>query len=33
MEMQQFYYNTRDHRFSSSNLRKEVADKELKKIG
>lgn len=27
-----FYYNRRDHRFSSSALRKEVADKELKKI-
>lgn len=27
-----FYFNKRDHRFSSSALRKEVADKELKKI-
>ena len=26
------YYNARDHRFSSSNLRKEVTEKELKKI-
>lgn len=26
------YYNVRDHRFSSSNLRKEVAEKQLKKI-
>ena len=26
-----FYFNTRDHRFSSSSLRKEVAEKELKK--
>ncbi|WP_432673073.1 adenylyltransferase/cytidyltransferase family protein [Flavobacterium sp. SM2513] len=29
----EFYFNTRDHRFSSSSLRKEVVDKELKKIG
>ncbi len=28
----EFYFNTRDHRFSSSSLRKEVAEKELKKI-
>jgi len=27
----QLYFNTRDHRFSSSNLRKEVAEKELLK--
>lgn len=27
------YYNIRDHRFSSSNLRKEVAEKQLKIIG
>lgn len=27
-----FYFNVRDHRFSSSSLRKEVADKEMKKI-
>lgn len=27
----EFYYNTRDHRFSSSSLRKKVAEKELKK--
>lgn len=26
------YFNVRDHRFSSSNLRKEVAEKQLKKI-
>lgn len=26
------YFNRRDHRFSSSALRKEVADKELKKV-
>ncbi len=26
------YYNVRDHRFSSSNLRKEVADKQLNKV-
>lgn len=26
-----FYFNVRDHRFSSSSLRKEVADKEFKK--
>jgi glycerol-3-phosphate cytidylyltransferase len=26
-----FFFNTRDHRFSSSSLRKEVAEKELKK--
>ena len=29
----EFYYNKRDHRFSSSSLRREVADKELKRIG
>ena len=28
----ELYYNTRDHRFSSSGLRKEVADKEIKKL-
>mgnify|MGYP003605811785 CR=1 FL=1 len=28
----EFYFNTRDHRFSSSSLRKEVAEKELKRI-
>ena len=28
----EFYFNTRDHRFSSSSLRKVVAEKELKKI-
>lgn len=28
----EFHYNTRDHRFSSSSLRREVAEKELKKI-
>lgn len=27
-----FYFNVRDHRFSSSSLRREVADKEKKKI-
>jgi glycerol-3-phosphate cytidylyltransferase len=27
----EFFYNTRDHRFSSSSLRKEVAEKELSK--
>lgn len=27
----ELYYNTRDHRFSSSSLRKEVAEKELNK--
>lgn len=26
------YFNVRDHRFSSSNLRREVAEKQLKKI-
>ena len=26
------YFNVRDHRFSSSNLRREVAEKELKKV-
>lgn len=29
----EFYFNKRDHRFSSSSLRREVADKELKRIG
>lgn len=28
----EFHFNKRDHRFSSSSLRKEVADKELRKI-
>lgn len=28
----ELYYNTRDHRFSSSGLRKEVAEKEIIKI-
>jgi len=28
----ELYFNTRDHRFSSSSLRKEVADNEFKKI-
>lgn len=28
----ELYYNSRDHRFSSSALRKEVAEKELNKI-
>lgn len=28
----EFYFNTRDHRFSSSSLRKVVAEKELEKI-
>ncbi|MBL0739320.1 adenylyltransferase/cytidyltransferase family protein [Flavobacterium sp. GN10] len=28
----EFYFNTRDHRFSSSGLRKEVAVRELKKV-
>lgn len=28
----EFYFNTRDHRFSSSSLRKAVAEKELKRI-
>lgn len=27
----ELYFNVRDHRFSSSSLRKEVAEKELKK--
>ena len=29
----ELYFNTRNHRFSSTSLRKEVADKELKRIG
>lgn len=28
----ELYFNRRDHRFSSSSLRKEVAEKELKKV-
>lgn len=28
----ELYFNVRDHRFSSSSLRKEVAEKELKKV-
>lgn len=28
----ELYFNIRDHRFSSSNLRKEVAEKQLKKL-